>query len=181
MDIYEVLKNDHNQLKGLLNELADLKKSDDYRYILIEEIRNHLISHSRAEESILYNTLRAVNADKKLIFHSFQEHFQAESLLRTIQVMDKLNVEWKTIAKKLRDVVFHHIETEESEIFQEAQLAFTSDEASAMGEAFEKLKPKIEKEGFLMTSFDMMMNMLPPRFMEKMRKKNDNGDSRIEI
>lgn len=169
MDIYEALKKDHVEVKALLDELVSLKTDDEYRFILIEEIRNHLIPHSRAEESVFYNTLRAVNADKKVVFHGFQEHLEAETLLRTLQVMDKLNVSWKATAEKLREAVNHHIEDEESEIFAQARAAFSQDEAVSMGEAFEQLKPKIEQEGFVKNTVDMVINMMPPRLADKIR------------
>lgn len=169
MDIYEALKKDHVEVKALLDELVSLKADDEYRFILIEEIRNHLIPHSRAEESVFYNTLRAVNADKKVVFHGFQEHLEAETLLRTLQVMDKLNVSWKATAEKLREAVNHHIEEEESEVFAQARAAFSQDEAISMGEAFEQLKPKIEQEGFVKNTVDMVINMMPPRLADKIR------------
>lgn len=169
MDIYEALKKDHEEVKALLDELVGLRADDEYRFILIEEIRNHLIPHSRAEESVFYNTLRAVNADKKVVFHGFQEHLEAETLLRTLQVMDKLNVEWKATAEKLREAINHHIEEEETDIFAEARTAFTQDEAVSMCEAFEQLKPKIEQEGFVKNTVDMVINMMPPRLADKIR------------
>lgn len=175
MEIYEALKKDHDEVKELLNELLSLKDDDEYRYVLIDEIRNHLIPHARAEESIFYNTLRAVNADKKLVFHGYQEHVEAEALLRTLQVMDKMNFGWKATAEKLRDALLHHIEDEETEIFAEARAAFTKEEAVAMCEAFEQLKPKIEQEGLVKNTVDMVINMMPPRLADKIR---NIGESR---
>jgi hypothetical protein len=169
MEIYEALKKDHDEVKELLDELVSLRNDDEYRYVLIEEIRNHLIPHARAEESVFYNTLRAVNADKKIVFHGYQEHLEAETLLRTLQVMDKVNLEWKATAEKLRDAVLHHVEEEESEIFAEARAAFTKEEAEAMCDAFEQLKPKIEQEGFVKNTVDMVINMMPPRLADKIR------------
>ncbi len=169
MEIYEALKKDHEEVGALLDELVSLRDDDDYRFVIIEEIRNHLIPHARAEESVFYNTLRAVNADKKVVFHGFQEHLEAETLLRTLQVMDKLNLEWKPIAKKLREAILHHVKEEENEIFAEARAAFTAEEAEAMGEAFEQLKPKIEQEGFVKNTVDMVINMMPPRLADKIR------------
>lgn len=169
MEIYEALKQDHDEVKELLDELISLRNDDDYRFVLIEEIRNHLIPHSRAEESVFYNTLRAVNADKKVVFHGYQEHLEAETLLRTLQVMDKMNLEWKGTAEKLRDAILHHVEEEESEIFAEARAAFTSEEAEAMCDAFEQLKPKIQQEGFVKNTVDMVINMMPPRLADKIR------------
>lgn len=169
MEIYEALKSDHEELKGLLNDLIALKDDDDYRYVLIEEIRNALVPHSRAEESVFYNTLRAVNADKKLVFHGYQEHMEAETLLRTLQVMDKMNMGWRPVAEKLREAVTHHITEEESEIFAEARNAFTSEEAIAMADAFNELKPKVMQEGFLKNTADMVLNLMPPRLADSIR------------
>lgn len=175
MEIYEALKKDHEAVKELMNELLTLQDDDEYRYVLIDEISKSLIPHSRAEESIFYNTLRAVNADKKLVFHGYQEHLEAEALLRTLQVMDKMNFGWKATAEKLREALFHHIQEEESEIFAEARAAFTKEEAIAMGDAFEQLKPKIEQEGIVKTTVDMVINMMPPRLADKIR---NIGESR---
>lgn len=169
MEIYEALKKDHEEIKSLLDELIALQTDDEYRYVLIEEIRNHLIPHSRAEESVFYNSLRAVNADKKVVFHGFQEHLEAETLLRTLQVMDKVNMDWKATAEKLRDAINHHVEEEESDIFDEARNAFTSEEAIAMADAFEQLKPKIEQEGFVKNTVDMVINLMPPRIADRIR------------
>lgn len=176
MEIYEALERDHEEIRQLLDDLVNLKDNDEYRFVIIEEIRNHLIPHSRAEESVFYNTLRAVNADKKVVFHGFQEHLEAETLLRTLQVMDKMNVGWKATAEKLREAILHHVQEEESEIFAEARQAFTSEEAVAMCEAFEQLKPKIEQEGFVKNTVDMVINMMPPRLSDKLR--NIGGESR---
>lgn len=174
MEIYDVLKKDHEDLKLILDELISLNHDDDYRYVLIEELRNLLVPHSRAEESVFYNTLRAVNADKKVVFHGFQEHLEAETLLRTLQVMDRMNLEWKITARKLRDSILHHVEDEESEIFCEARKAFSTEEAISMADAFLQLKPKIEKEGFMKNTVDMVINLLPPRLADKIRNIKDS-------
>ena len=177
MEIYQALEDDHNQVKKLLDELVSLNEDDDYRYVLIEEIRNILIPHSRAEESIFYNSLRAVHADRKVVFHGYQEHLEAETFLRTLQIMDKVNLDWKATAKKLRDIVVHHIETEESEIFYEAKASFTKEEAESMCDAFLQLKPKVQQEGFVKNTLDMVMNLMPPRLTDKIRKLG-GGDIR---
>ena len=169
MEIYEILKHDHDELIELLDELVGLANDDDYRFVLVEEIRNLLVPHSRAEESIFYNTLRAVNADGALIRHGYKEHLEAETLLRTLQVMDKFNMEWKSTAVKLQQGIFHHIQEEEDEIFEEARAIFTSSEAVLMGDAFASLKPQIQREGFFKNSLDLVVNMLPPRLSDRIR------------
>lgn len=169
MDIYQVLKNDHDELKVLVDELVNLKEDDDYRFILIDQISDLLIPHSRAEESVFYNSLRAVNADKKITFHGFQEHLEVEGQLRQLQIKDKLSLDWKATAEKLRNSLLHHIEDEETEIFAEARAAFTKQESDAMGDAFVQLKAKVQKEGFIKHTADMIINMMPPRLIDKIK------------
>lgn len=169
MNIYDALKADHLELKEVLNELVNLEQDDDYRMILIEQIVSSLIPHSRAEESVFYNSIRAVSSDNSPVMHSYKEHLEAETLLRTLQVKDKANFDWKNTAIKLKKSLEHHIQEEENRIFVEARKYFSNEEADMMGEAFLKMKQRVAKEGFMKTSFDMVVNLMPPRFIEKLK------------
>lgn len=169
MEIYEALKNDHEELKQSLKDLTSLSDNDDYRFVLIEEISNLLVPHSRAEEAVFYNTLRAINADKGVVRHGYKEHLEAEALLRTLQLMDKMDLNWKPTARKLQEIVLHHIQDEESEIFDEAKNALTSEEAITMADAFQSLKVKVAKEGIIKNTMDMVINMMPPRLADRIR------------
>jgi hemerythrin superfamily protein len=169
MNIYEALVKDHEEVKELLKELVALKVDDDYRYVLVEEIRNALIPHSRAEESVFYNSIRSLASDREQVMHGFKEHLEAETLLRSLQVMDKLNLEWKPLAMKLQTALEHHIREEETEIFAQAKSLFSEEEAISMAEAFEKLKPEVQKQGFMGTTFDIIVNLMPPRLAKGLR------------
>jgi hemerythrin superfamily protein len=170
MLIYEALKNDHEKVKTLLNDLVALEASnEDRRHSLIENIRDELIPHSRAEESVFYNSLRAIDSAKDIVMHGFEEHMEAETLLRSLQVADKIDLEWKATAQKLKKALEHHIQEEEGKIFNVAQQLFTKEEAEMMAEAFEQLKPEVKEEGFLRTTLDMVANLMPPRFAASLR------------
>lgn len=170
MEIYEALKTDHEALRESLSELLSLSDNDEYRFVLIEEIRNLLVPHSRAEEAVFYNTLRAVNAAKGVIRHGYKEHLESESLLRTLQAMDKMDLNWKPTARKLFDSVLHHVADEESEIFDEARAVLTSEEAIDMAKVFQELKARLGQEGIIKNTMDMVINMMPPRLADKIRK-----------
>ncbi len=170
MLIYEALKKDHDNVKVLLNELVALNESDDQRAKeLIEQIRDEVVPHSRAEESVFYNSLRAIESAKDIVMHGYQEHMEAEALLRTLQAASKIDADWKATAHKLKKALEHHIQEEEGKIFNVAQQLFTPDEAKMMAEAFEQLKPEVREEGFMKTTLDMVANLMPPRFAAAMR------------
>ncbi len=175
MDIYQNLKKDHDEVKSLLAELTTLNDDDDYRHTLIERIASELVPHSRAEEAVFYNTIRASDADSGLVMHSFKEHMEAESLLRILQTKDKTKLDWKKTANKLKEALEHHIQEEESKVFSLAQNILTNQEAEQVGEAFLKLKGEIKGEGVLKSSLDIAINLLPPRLTNKVRDLNLNN------
>ncbi len=177
MLIYQILQQDHRRVESLLNELVNLADDAKNRDNVIKQIRDELIPHARAEETVFYNSLRALDLAKGLALQGYQEHFEAESLLRMLQVRAKIDAEWRKTAKKLRNSVLHHIQEEEGKIFAVAQQVFTKDEAEMMGTAFEQLKNEIVDEGVVATTMELVANLMPPRFAKVFR--NFNLESRI--
>ena len=163
MQIYDMLKTDHDAVRQLLNELVSTPEGDEFRTDLVEQIRDELIPHARAEEAVFYNSLRTMDEAKDKIRHSYREHMEAESLLRMLQLRDKMDLETKQTAEKLRDALEHHIQEEENTIFPIAQQLLTKDEAEKLGQAFERLKDEIRPEGFMKTTMEFIGNLLPAR------------------
>lgn len=174
MLIYEALKNDHKKVIELLNQLISLSSEDVEKHKLVKMIRDELIPHSRAEEMVFYNALRSLEGARDLVRHSYREHMEAETLLRSLQVRDKIDVEWKDTARKLKEAVEHHIKDEEERVIPGAQKHLQDEEATMMAAAFEKLKPQIREESFMGTTVDLVVNLMPPRFTSAFRK-NDLG------
>lgn len=178
MTIYDALKKDHEKVKQLLNQLVMSEGSPaEERSDLIAQIRDELIPHARAEESVFYNSLRSLDQAKDIVMHGYGEHIEAETLLRTLQAKDKVDMEWKSTAAKLRTAVTHHIDEEETKIFNVAKQLFTNQEATMMAEAFEALKPEIKEEGLMQTSIELITNLMPQRFVPAL--KSINLDARI--
>jgi hemerythrin-like domain-containing protein len=169
--IYEALKTDHRKLQEMLERLTNsADDSADARKALIAMIRDELVPHSRAEEALFYNSLRETPAAREAVAHSFSEHLEAEALLRALQAMDAVNINWAGVARKLRDAINHHIADEETRIFAVAQRVLTTEEAEMMAVAFASLKPEVRAEGFLKNTLDMVANMMPRRFSGSVRR-----------
>lgn len=177
--IYQCIKQDHDDLRDLLNDLNNLADTDaELRHDLINDIRDHLIPHSRAEESVFYNSIRAVESGNEPIMHSFQEHMEAETLLRTLQIKDKIDADWKRTAEKLQKALEHHMQEEETRVFELARNLFSDEESEKMASAFEKLKPEVQREGFLKNTLDMVANLMPPRFSAAFRMRASQTEPR---
>lgn len=171
MTIYDELKKDHRKVITLLDQLIAAEESNPTeRDRLVNRVRDELIPHSRAEEAVLYNSIRDVDGAKEIIAHSYREHVEAETLLRSIQVTDALNVNWVAGAKKLKDALQHHIDEEEGRIFESAKQLFTQEEATAMADVFLKMKPLIKQQTILGSSWDLLVNMMPARLRRPLSK-----------
>jgi len=167
MTIYAELKKDHETVLGLLDELVQAEKSDlSTRRGIIAKITAALVPHSRAEEAVFYNAIRAVSKDD-LIAHSYVEHLEAETLLRSLQLAEAVDVHWKNGAKKLKEALSHHIEEEQGPLFAKAKELFAEDEAEMLGVAFVQLKAKLQGTGLMKSSLELIVNLLPERFRPK--------------
>lgn len=169
MTIYEALKADHRKVDDLLKQLVALPDGSKDFGPLIQEIRDELIPHARAEEAVFYNSIRAVNTAQDLIWHGYQEHIEAETILRTLQALAMVNVEFRTLAKKLKSAITHHVEEEETKIMPVAEHLFTKEEAVAMAQAFEEMKPQVKDGSFMQSTLDLVANMLPVRLAAPLR------------
>jgi hemerythrin superfamily protein len=164
MDIYSELEKDHKKVLALVDELVAAEKSDDKtRNKLIGQIRDELIPHARAEEAVLYNSIRDIETASGVVAHAYTEHLEAETILRSLQVTGAVNMTWVAGAKKLKEALSHHIAEEEGEVFAAAKKLFIEEEAVAMGEVFKKMKPMVKEQSLLGTSMDMLANLMPSR------------------
>lgn len=174
MQIYDVLKADHEYVLAQVGQLIDMNEDASHarRKELVEMIRDALVPHSRAEEAVLYNSLREIPDARGLVAHSYQEHLEAETLLRTLQLAEKVDAGWRATAQKLQSALQHHIHTEEGEVFDAAKRVFTAEESETMAEAFSRLKPEIQEEGLMTTTAELVANLMPPRFAGAFRRFN---------
>lgn len=168
--IYEVLRKDHRKLEGLLHELVMIRNDGERRGQLLNEIRDELVPHSRAEEAVLYNSLRTVPVVADEAWHGIREHMSAEAMLRALQVADKVDANFHQLAMSFKEAITHHIKEEEEELFTLAKGVVTPEEAEQMATVFSTLKEKVQKQNLLGTTLDMIANMMPPRLSRSFRE-----------
>lgn len=174
MQIYESLEKDHLKIKSLIGELIEVGERGEIRRVklLIEEIRDELIPHSRAEEAILYNVLGSIeqnNAQPLVLHHGYREHIEVEGILRTLQAKDVIDPEWKLLARKFQKAIEGHIQEEEGEIFATARSLLSELDAEMMARAFEELKPQVQKEGWVKNTLDLVVSLMPPKYAATLR------------
>jgi hypothetical protein len=175
MNIFQALQNDHETVKDLLEQLVSVSENDESTKVILDEIKDELIPHARAEEVVFYNSLRELDSAKDTISHAYREHMRVETLLHTLRGMEVVGIEWTVLAKKLRDEVHHHITEEEGVIFNMARPLLTPKESEELGNAFLAMKEEAGYESDFSNTVDLVANMMPKRFAESVRNWNHPG------
>jgi len=145
MDILEKLREEHDQVKQLLEQMVE---DDDptRRKTLFKEFRTALVKHAGAEEKAVYDRLiRAGGEEPEMLgTEGYIEHGVADDLIARLgRARNKGDVKWSAGIKVLKEIIEHHIEEEESDIFKTARRNFKAPERERMDEEFEKLKAKV--------------------------------------
>ena len=148
MNLLKTLESDHRELKRLAGRLEmTTERGVKVREKLFTEFKILLDSHSKAEEFVLYDRLVEVDAkSRERAFEGYEEHHVADILLRELTSLPKDNERWGAKFGVLKELLEHHIEEEQREIFQQARKAFKAPELERMEEQFLSMK-HVQKAG----------------------------------
>jgi len=137
--IFGILAREHGEVSSLL-EQAIRTSSDQKRRELAEMIRIELLSHSKAEEQTFYSALKAFAETRGLAEHSQEEHEEIATRIRQAVWDNGGPEQQRANLERLRDLVEHHVETEEGDIFSRAQRLMPPEKSKLLAERFEELK-----------------------------------------
>ena len=114
----ELLKEDHERVKGLFKQFESAK-SQDQKEEIADQVDLELRVHSLIEEEILYPAMKDI--DSEIVAESFEEHGVVEQLLNELATMDLEDEQFEAKFKVMQENVEHHAEEEESEMFPKCQ------------------------------------------------------------
>lgn len=123
MKATEMLKRDHRAVKKLF---AQAKKSErpDQREKLMEQIEADLRKHMHIEETIFYPAIREAAKSKKgkeMIGEAYEEHEVVKLVLDTFATLDPADERFEAKMTVLDELIQHHVDEEEKEIFAAAE------------------------------------------------------------
>jgi hypothetical protein len=118
-DVFEMLKADHRQVQDLFTRFEDADKRT--KTSIADEALTALEVHAALEEELVYPALAEVLDDEETINEAKEEHHVAKLLIKELRKMDADEEGFATKFKVLGELVGHHIEEEEGEVFPQAQ------------------------------------------------------------
>ena len=148
-DAIALLKDDHQQVRALLGELEQTTdRAVARREKLLASIEQELTMHTRIEEEIFYPAFRDAarkKDDGKLYFEALEEHHVVDLVLPEIKGTGVESEQFAAKAKVLKDLVEHHAEEEETEMFPRARKLLTRDELLRLGAEMTQLKESMAR------------------------------------
>lgn len=142
-DIFEVLKQEHQQVKDILQQMVETSSQHrQRRKELIGQLEHSLLPHMYAEERYFYELLmEGLEEDQQdAVFEGFEEHRAARFVLSDLESIAFDDIRWHAEASVLQELVKHHIAEEESEIFELARQVIDQSQAANVAEKFEQTK-----------------------------------------
>jgi hemerythrin superfamily protein len=134
LDAIALLKQDHEKVKGLLESLE--RATGARRAKLLGQIEQELTVHTTIEEEIFYPAWREAarkKDDQTLYYEAVEEHNVVKTFLPEA-ASGANNEELKAKAKVLKELVEHHAEEEEKDMFPRARKTMERDELRELGE-----------------------------------------------
>lgn len=146
----ELLKSDHEKVRDLLSQLVEsTTRAEKKRQQLLEKIEQELLVHTRIEEEIFYPAFKAAgNAEhKRTYFEAIEEHRAVDDLvLPDLKKTDPTSEKFSGRAKVLKELIEHHADEEEQEMFKLARKSMSREELQELGEKMEARKEQLLKQ-----------------------------------
>jgi iron-sulfur cluster repair protein YtfE (RIC family) len=147
MKATDLLKKDHDAVRGLLSEFEDSNdRSHQKRSALAQQICSELKVHAAIEEEIFYPAVKALrNKDAKFdVEEALHEHKQIKAAVAEISRMEPGDEPaLGATMKVLKEDVEHHADEEEKEMFKEARKMGNS-RLEELGEKLQSRKDQLK-------------------------------------
>lgn len=148
MNAIDLLINDHELVKELLAELMETSnRATKKRTQLLEKIDQELKLHTQIEEEIFYPAFKKAGKkeDAQMYFEALEEHRAVEELvLPDLENTEVNGDKFGGRAKVLKELIEHHIEEEESEMFPRAKELFSEEQLIELGEQMQEMKDQMK-------------------------------------
>lgn len=136
-DIFDRIKTDHDTIRSLLDKT---EKANGSGRAVFDELQRELWAHSKVEEGVFYASLKKAKEAKSETIEGLNEHHLINGLLDELNAMKTTDSGWKEKLQVLGELVRHHLDEEEEELFEEAKEALDDDRAAELGSAYAERK-----------------------------------------
>jgi len=147
MDALSLLKDDHDKVKKMLQELdSTTERGVKTRQELFTKVKQELQVHEAIEEEVFYPALKDHPKTKEIALEGYEEHHVVDMVLAEIEGVAFDDETWGAKFTVMKENLEHHIEEEEGEMFNQAKQVFDQDELEQLGESMASRKQELMQQ-----------------------------------
>lgn len=142
----QLLEQQHREVEALFKQLE--KQLGDPKAIAqtLEQLANALAGHMTIEQELLYPTVENIAHD--LIFESYEEHALAEIALKRLLASNPRTEAFKARVTALKELIQHHVEEEESELFPALEEKLDDAQLKSLGQRMQERFEQVTADGY---------------------------------
>jgi hemerythrin-like domain-containing protein len=143
MQATQLLEKQHRKVESIFKKLED--GSPDAEKLALE-LANDLVAHMTIEQDIFYPAIREVDED--LVLESYEEHALAEVALKRLLAIAPDDGAWKARVVALKELIEHHVQEEEQELFPKVEKALGEERLNELGSEMKERFEAVVAEGY---------------------------------
>jgi iron-sulfur cluster repair protein YtfE (RIC family) len=134
MDPIQLLKKQHREVEALFKKIAKTGSAAQRR-ALLDELASNLKLHMTIEEAIFYPAVQELPTKKaeEMALEAYEEHAVVKLVLAELPGVDPEDERFDAKMTVLSELIEHHVEEEEAEMFKTAKKLGTA-ELNALGD-----------------------------------------------
>jgi hemerythrin superfamily protein len=140
LDIYSLIKNDHQEVAGLFRRLKAAEGFSETSEQLFAQLREALELHAHAEERVLYSALQEAEGTQGLVEAARNDHKLIQELLDELAALRMDDEAWNEKLEVLEAHVEDHVEEEEGDICNVARQLFSAAQVAELAQRWQTAK-----------------------------------------
>lgn len=144
MEATTLLKQQHDEVKELF-ERFEAAEDESEKQELFEQIADDFAAHGEIEEKIFYPAIY-VGELKESLQEAVEEHLAAKRVVADLLEMEPSDEQFDPKMKVLKELIEHHVEEEEGELFPLVRQNFAREELETLGEQMEQMFNQLQED-----------------------------------
>jgi hemerythrin superfamily protein len=143
-DILSTLQAEHDEVQEMLEKLNGSDNAREQKQ-LVARIKAALVPHNKAEEKVVYDAVLALRGREARVdgHEGYIEHNLGGITLKKLEKLTANTPEFKAAAKVLKELIDHHVEEEERNIWSLVRRNFSAEDRAVMNRDFLAAKKKV--------------------------------------
>ena len=139
-----LLESQHRKVEALFKKLENGRSDAS---AVLEELADNLAAHMAIEQELFYPRVKEIDSD--VVNESYEEHSVAELALKRLLATDPEDEAFMARVTTLKELIQHHVEEEEQELFPSVEEQVDEDELAQLGKSMKTRFDEVMEVGFV--------------------------------